>query len=161
MSKRSRTRKPVPEQTPPNATSPGFSLTPLNDDWNAHFGRGSTAHTSATNLSPVFGNDVSPIPHGLQDVSECAHSEPNSPPKAGEVTSNGEMSIDDDEESSGKTHMPFDNDLCELSDHDSDVEAHTGARDQRVGPKGRSEPSKETTRARVPDVWTSVSVMHR
>ena len=45
--------------------------------------------------------------------------------------------------------MPFDTDLCELSDHDSDVEARTGARDQRVGPEGRSGPSKETKRARV------------
>ena len=68
---RSRTRERVPEQTPPNATSPVFSLTPLDDNWEAQFGGGSTAHTSATNLSPAFGNDVSPIPHGLQDVSEC------------------------------------------------------------------------------------------
>ena len=45
--------------------------------------------------------------------------------------------------------MAFDNDLCELSDHDSDVEAHTGAHDQRVGPEGRSGPSKETKEARV------------
>ena len=45
--------------------------------------------------------------------------------------------------------MPFDSDLCELSDHDSDVEAHTGARDQRVRPESRSGPSKETKRARV------------
>ena len=45
--------------------------------------------------------------------------------------------------------MPFDNDLCELSDHDSDVEAHTGARDRRVGLEGRSGPSKQTKRARV------------
>ena len=107
MSKRSRTRKPVPEQTPPNATSPGFSLTPLNDDWNAHFGRGSTAHTSATNLSPVFGNDVSPIPHGLPDVSDCAQSEPKSPPKAGEGASDDEEMMDDDKENSRRRHMPL------------------------------------------------------
>ena len=62
----------------------------------------STAHTSAANLSTVFGGDMSPILHGLQDVSECAHSEPNSPPKAGEGTSDGEMSIDKDEGSSKK-----------------------------------------------------------
>ena len=108
-------------------------------------------HTSATNLSPVVGNDVLPIAHGLQDMSECAHSESNSPPKAAEGTrtSDGEMSIDDDEESSGRTNMIFDNDLCEPSDHGSGVEAHTGARDQRVGPEGRSRPSKETKGARV------------
>ena len=70
-------------------------------------------------------------------------------PKEGKGTSDGEMSIDDDKEDSGKTHMPFDTDLRELSDHASDVEARTGARDQRVGPEGRSGPSKETKRARV------------
>ena len=57
----------------------------------AHKGRASAAHTSAANLSPVVGNDVSPIPHGLPDVSECAHSEPKSPPKAGEGTSDDEV----------------------------------------------------------------------
>ena len=125
-----------------------FPLTPLGDDWNAHYGGGRTAHTSATHLYPAFGNDGSPIPHGLLDVSECAPLEPNSPPKAGEGTSDCEMLIDDDKERSGKIHMPFDNDLCELSDHDSDVEAHTGARDQHAGPDGRSGPSRETKRAR-------------
>ena len=147
MSKRSRTREMVPEGTPPNATSSGYVLPPLPDDWGAHFGRGSTAHTSATNLSPVFGNDVSPIPHCSRDVSQCAHSDPNSPPKAAEGTSDGEMSIDDDEEPSGRTNMPFESfghDLCEPSDHDSNVEAHTGARGRRVGPESRSRPSKET-----------------
>ena len=92
---------------------------------------------------------MSPIPHGLQDVSECAHSEPNSPPKAGQGTSDGEVSIDDNEDSSRRTYMPFDKDLCVLSDHDSGVEDHTGARDQRVGLEGRSGPSKETKRAHV------------
>ena len=83
--------------------------------------------TSAANLPTVFGGNMPPISHGLQDVSECAHSEPNSPPKAGEGTSDGEMPIDKDEESSKRTYMPFDSDLCELSDHDSDGEAHTGS----------------------------------
>ena len=45
--------------------------------------------------------------------------------------------------------MAFDNDLCELSDHDSDVEAPSGARGQRVEPEVRSGPSREAKRARV------------
>ena len=84
MAKRSHTRKTVPERTPTNLPSPAYSLTPLEDDWTAHNGRESTVHTSAANLSPVFGSDMSPIPQGLPDVSDCAHSEPTSPPKAGE-----------------------------------------------------------------------------
>ena len=129
--------------------SPALSLTPYGDDWVAHTNTESTEHTSAENLSPVFGSDMSHIPRGLQDVSDCAQSEPKSPPKAGEGTSDDEVLVDDDKTSSERPYMPFDSDLCELSDHDSDVEAHRGARGQRVGPEGRSGPSKEAKRARV------------
>ena len=113
----------------------------------AHTNTESTAHTSTANLAPAFGSDMSPIPHGLQDVSDCAHSEPKSPPKAGEGTSDDKVLIEVDE-SLKRPYMPFDNDLCELRDHDSDVEAHTGVHGQRVGPEGRSGPSKEAKRAR-------------
>ena len=130
------------------------SLTPYKDDWAANTTTESTAHTmpSAANLNAVFGNDVSPIPHGLPDVSGCAHSEPKSQPKAGEGASNDEVLMDDDEESSRGHHMPFDKDLCDLSDHDSDVEPPSckgwGA---RVEPEVRSGPSREAKRARVDD----------
>ena len=67
----------------------------------------------------------------------------------GEGTSDGEMSIDNDKESSKRPYMPFDNDLCELSDHDSNVEAPSGARGQRVEPEVCSGPSREAKRARV------------
>ena len=148
MAQRSRTRKTVPEETPPNRTSPALSLTPNWDDWVAHTGTETTAHTSTANLSPAFGSDMSPIPYDLPDVSECAHSEPKLPTKAGEGTSDDEVLIKDDNcKSSKMPYMPFDNDLCELSDHDSDVEDPTGARGQRVGPEGCSGPSKEAKRA--------------
>ena len=83
------------------------SLTPYDDDWVANTTTESTAHTSTANLDTVFGNDMSPIPHGLPDVSDCAHSEPTSPPKAGEVASDDEELMDDDEESSRRHHMLF------------------------------------------------------
>ena len=137
MAKRSRTRKPVPEETPPNRTSPGLSLTPYGDDWAAPTGTEGTAHTSTAILSPAFVSDMSPMSHGMPDLSECAHSEPKSPTKAGEGTSDDEVLIEDDK-SLKRPYMPFDNDFCQLSDHDSDVEAHTGARGQRVGPEGRT-----------------------
>ena len=66
------------------------SLTPYEDDWADANTTQSTAHASAANLSSVFGSDMSPIPHGLPDVSDCALSEPKSPPKAGEGASDNE-----------------------------------------------------------------------
>ena len=127
---------------------PSPSLTPYADDWVANTSTESTAHTSTANLFTVFGNDMSSIPHSLPDVSDCAHSEPKSPPKAGEGASDDEVlnQMDDDEESSKRPYMPFDKDLCDLSDHDSDVEAPSG---KRVEPEVRNGPSREATRARV------------
>ena len=149
MAKRSRTRKSVPEETPPNMPSPALSLTPYADDWVANTTTESTAHTSTANLSPVVGNDMSPIRHGLPDVSHGAHSEAKSPPKACEGTSDYEVMMDDDEGSSRRLYMPFDNDLCDLRDHDSDVEAPSGARGERVEPEVHSGPSRKAKRARV------------
>ena len=122
--------------------------------WVAHTNTESTGHTStvyskSVSESPVFGSDMSPIPHGLPDVSDCAHSEPKSPPKAGQGTSDDEVLIGDDEASSKRPYMPFNNDLCELSDHDSDEEAPSGAHGQRVEPECRSGPSREAKHARV------------
>ena len=46
--------------------------------------------------------------------------------------------------------MPFYRDLCDLSDHDSDVEAPScKERGARVGPEVRSGPSREAKKARV------------
>ena len=42
------------------------------------------------------GSDMSHIPYGLPDVSERAHSEPTSPTKAGEGTSDDEVLIEDE-----------------------------------------------------------------
>ena len=133
MAKRSRTRKSVPEETPPNMPSPALSLTPYADDWVANTTTESTAHTSTANLTSAFGTDMSPIRHSLPDVSHCAYSEAKLPPKACEGTSDYEVIMDDDEGSSKRPYMPFDNDLCDLSDHDSDVEAPSGARGEVVG----------------------------
>ena len=129
------------------------SLTPYKDDWAGTRTTQSTAHASAANLSSVFGNDMSPIPHGLPDVSDCAQSEPKSPPKAGQGASDDEEMMDDDKESSKRPYMPFDRDLCDLSDHDSDVEAPScnecGARGE---PEVRSGPSREAKKL----VWTKL-----
>ena len=74
MAKRSRSGTSVPQQTPPIMHMGSPSLTPYADDWAANTTTESTAPTSAANLNAVFGNDMSPIPHGLPDVSDCAHS---------------------------------------------------------------------------------------
>ena len=66
----------------------------------AHTNTEGTAHTSTANLSPVFGSDMSHIPHGLPDVSHCAHSEAKSPPKECEGTSDDEVLMDHDKASS-------------------------------------------------------------
>ena len=76
MAKRSRSGRSVPQQTPPIMHEGSPSLTPYEDDWAGTRTTQSTAHASAANLSSVFGNDMSPIPHGLPDVSDCAQSEP-------------------------------------------------------------------------------------
>ena len=111
----------MPEETPLNMPLPALLLTPYMDNWVAHTNTKSTAHTSTANLSLVFGNAMLPIPHGLPDVSNCAHSEPKLPPKAGAGASNDEVLMDDDEASSKRPYMPFNNNLCKLSEHDSDV----------------------------------------
>ena len=67
----------MPEQTPPIMHMGSPSLTPYEDDWAANTTTESTAPTSAANLNAVFGNDMSPIPHGLPDVADCAQSEPS------------------------------------------------------------------------------------
>ena len=72
------------------------SLTSYEDDWAGARTTQSTAHASAANLSSVFGNDMSPIPHGFPDVSDCAQSEPKLPPKAGRGASDDEEMMDDD-----------------------------------------------------------------
>ena len=72
------------------------------------------------------------------------------PPKAGQGASNDEEMMDDDNESSKRPYTPFDRDLCDLSDHDSDVEAPSckewGA---HVGPEVCSGPSREAKTAPV------------
>ena len=55
--------------------------------------------------------------------------------------------MDDDEASSKRPYMPFDNDLCDVSDHDSDAEASSGARGERGEPEARSGPFTEAKRA--------------
>ena len=128
------------------------SLTPYEDDWAGANTTQSTTHASAANLSSVFGSDMSPIPHGLPDVSESAQPEPESPPKADQGASDEEEMMDDDEESLKRPYMPFDRDLCDLSDHDSDVEVPScKERGARVGPEVRSVPSRVAKKARVDD----------
>ena len=87
----------MPQQTPPIMHEGSPSLTPYEDDWARTRTTQSTAHASAANLSSVFGSDMSPIPHGLPDVSESAQTEPESPPKAGQGASDDEEMMDDDE----------------------------------------------------------------
>ena len=58
-----------------------------------------------------------------------------------EGTSDDEVLMDDDEASSKRPYMPFD--LCELSEHDSNAEAPSGARGQRVEPEVHSGPSRD------------------
>ena len=142
----------MPQQTPPIMHQGSPLLTPYEDDWADANRTKSTTHASAANLSSVFGSDMSPIPHGLPDVSESAQPEPESPPKAGQGASDDEEMMDDDKESSKRPYMPFDRDLCDLSDHDSDVEAPScKERGARVGPEVRSGPSREAKKARVDD----------
>ena len=144
----------MPQRTPPIMHQGSPSLTPYEDDWaDANRTQSTTqCHASAANLSSVFGSDMSPIPHGLPDVSASAQPEPESPLKAGQGASDDEVMMSDDEESLKRPYMPFDRDLCDLSDHDSDVEAPScKERGARVGPEVRSGLSRVAKQARVDD----------